>query len=123
MPKSQLSIGALLGRLGDRRVAAPFLIVALQSIAAFYFMYDGVNDMLDQWGHGFSLELAMECVAAIALVGGVVVSSRYVAVAAREPFLLIGLLVVRELGRVSVGVLIRDVFPQRWLERLALLVY
>lgn len=52
MPQSQLSIGAMLGRLNDRRVAVPFMIVALQSIAAGYFMFDGVNDMRNQWGHG-----------------------------------------------------------------------
>ena len=84
MPRSPLSIGVLLGRLKDRRVAVPFLIVTLQSVAAFYFMYDGVNDIRDQWGHGFSLELTMECVAAVALVGGVVVSSRYLSLSARE---------------------------------------
>ena len=84
MLRSQLSIGALLGRLNDRRVAAQFLIVAMQSVAAIYFVFDGVNDIRDQWGHGFSLELTMECVAAVALVGGVVVSSRYLSLSANE---------------------------------------
>jgi DNA-binding CsgD family transcriptional regulator len=84
MSRTTLSSSTPFGRLTDRRVAAPFFIVALQSVSAIYFVFDGVNDFLDQSGHGFSLELMMECVAAIALLGGVVLGIRFLVRTAKE---------------------------------------
>jgi len=79
MPLSDTRPAASEGRpLTDRRIAGPIAILALQSLAAIYFVVDGIDDLIAQTGHGFSLEIAMECVAALALLGGVVMGSRHV---------------------------------------------
>lgn len=62
----------------DRAVAGPLAIVALQAVAAAYFVIDGVEDVLQQASKGFSLEIAMECLVALALLAGVVMGSRYI---------------------------------------------
>jgi len=62
----------------DRRLLAPVLILALQAIAAVYFLVDGIDDMIVQARDGLSIGMAMECIVAIALLGGVVMGSRYV---------------------------------------------
>lgn len=64
--------------LPDRRVAGPIAIVALQAVAAIYFIVDGIDDLITQASRGFSLEIAMECIVAFALLGGVVMGSRYI---------------------------------------------
>lgn len=64
--------------LTDRRIAGPVAILVLQAVAAIYFVIDGVDDLVGQAGRGFSLEIAMECIVAFALLGGVVVGSRHV---------------------------------------------
>ncbi|MCA0210648.1 MAG: hypothetical protein LCH74_16425 [Proteobacteria bacterium] len=62
----------------DREVAGPLAIVALQAVAAAYFVTDGVEDVLQQASKGFSLEITMECLVALALLAGVVMGSRYI---------------------------------------------
>jgi len=52
---------SLAGDIIDRRVAVPLAIVALQFIAALYFVVDGVSDLIEQADKGFDHELAMEC--------------------------------------------------------------
>jgi DNA-binding NarL/FixJ family response regulator len=54
------------------------LVVSLfvQSAAAIYFIVDGVDDALNQFRRGVGLELAMECVVALALLLAVIVSAR-----------------------------------------------
>ncbi len=64
--------------LSDRRLAAPVAIVALQAIAAVYFLIDGIDDMITQARRGFSAGMAMECIVALALLGGIVMGTRYV---------------------------------------------
>lgn len=64
--------------LTDRRVVIPVAIVALQLIAAAYFVIDGIDDLVQQAGQGFSVEVVMECVVAFALLAGVVIGSRYI---------------------------------------------
>lgn len=64
--------------LADRRVVGPVAILALQAVAATYFVVDGIDDLIAQAGQGFSLEIAMECIVAFALLGGVVMGSRHV---------------------------------------------
>ncbi len=64
--------------LSDRRVAAPLAIVALQFVAAIYFVVDGIDDVLVEASHGLSLEIVMECLVAFALLGGVVMGSRHI---------------------------------------------
>lgn len=64
--------------LADRRIAVPIAIVAVQLIAAAYFVIDGIDDFFEQAGRGISFEVVMECVVAFALLAGVVIGSRYV---------------------------------------------
>ncbi|WP_309141166.1 hypothetical protein [Novosphingobium sp. G106] len=47
-------------------------------------MVDGIEDQIEQASRGFSLDLAMECVIAFALLGGVILSSRYIVRLNRE---------------------------------------
>ncbi len=62
----------------DRSLLAPVLILALQAVAAVYFLIDGIDDMIVQARDGLGIGMAMECIVAIALLGGVVMGSRYV---------------------------------------------
>src|SRR4051794_11268795 len=64
--------------LFDSRLAAPVAILTLQAVAAIYFLIDGIDDLIAEAGHGFNLAMAMECIVAVALLGGVVMGSRYV---------------------------------------------
>ncbi len=84
MPLPEKSIAAYRNTLLDRRVVAPIAITLLQAIAALYFVVDGVDDLIGQANQGFSIEVVMECVIAFALLGGVVMSSRYVGRLTRE---------------------------------------
>jgi DNA-binding CsgD family transcriptional regulator len=77
MPR-QASSSILPAGLPDRRVIAPLAIVALQFVAAIYFVVDGVDDVLMQADQGISLEIVMECLVAFALLGGVVMGSRHI---------------------------------------------
>lgn len=72
------------GTLLDRRVTFPMVIMVLQVIAAAFFVFDGVEDQFEQASQGFSLDLAMECVIAIALLAGVILSSRNIVRLTRE---------------------------------------
>lgn len=84
MPRTRKCSAAFPDKLAVRRVAAPLAIVALQSVAAIYFVVDGVDDLLGQISQGFSLEIVMECLIAFALLGGVVMGSRYIGRITRE---------------------------------------
>ncbi len=64
--------------LTDRRIALPVAILALQAVAAIYFVVDGIDDLIVQAGQGIDIEIVMECVVAFALLGGVVMGSRYI---------------------------------------------
>jgi DNA-binding NarL/FixJ family response regulator len=50
--------------------------LAIQAVAAIYFVGDGIDDALVELRSGWSLELAMECMVAIALLLAVIVSAR-----------------------------------------------
>lgn len=65
-------------RLADRRVAVPVAILALQAIAAIYFVVDGVDDLVMRASQSVDMEIIMECLVAFALLGGVVMGSRYI---------------------------------------------
>jgi DNA-binding CsgD family transcriptional regulator len=79
MPRSEISsTNPTIKLLSYRRIVGPAAILALQSIAAMYFLVDGVDDLIAQASQGFSIEIAMECSVAIALLGGVVMGSRYI---------------------------------------------
>lgn len=76
MPQTQDRPSAPL--LSDRRLAGPVAIVALQAIAAVYFLIDGIDDLITEARQGFSIGMAMECIVAVALLGGIVMGTRYV---------------------------------------------
>lgn len=64
-------------RSGGVRAAAPIAIIALQLIAALYFVYDSLADLSDETSGGVTLELVMECFAAFSLMAGVVFGLRH----------------------------------------------
>ena len=57
-------------------LALPVGLMTLQIVAAAFFVLDGFEDGFAAGAKGFSLGLAMECVIALALLTGVVLSSR-----------------------------------------------
>ena len=60
----------------DWPLATPMTLMALQMVAAVYFVIDGFQDQILDARRGFSLDLAMECVIALALLAGVIHSSQ-----------------------------------------------
>lgn len=64
--------------LTDRRVALPVATLALQAVAAIYFVVDGIDDLFTEVRQGITAEIVMECIVAFALLGGVVMGSRYI---------------------------------------------
>jgi len=50
------------------------MLMGLQILSAGYFAVDGLEDWLSRATQGFSFDLAMECVIAIALLTGIVIS-------------------------------------------------
>jgi DNA-binding CsgD family transcriptional regulator len=70
--------------LPDRQIVVPLAVTLLQSVAALFFVVDGVDDLIGQASQGFSMEVITECLIAFALLGGVVMSSRYVGRLTRE---------------------------------------
>ena len=59
-------------------LAGPVAILALQTVAAVYFLIDGVDDMIIGAHSGFGIGMAMECIVAIALLGGIVIVARHI---------------------------------------------
>jgi len=52
-------------------------LVALQGIAALYFLADGIDDIAVQMQSGIGAEAIMECVIAVALLAGTILGGRY----------------------------------------------
>lgn len=67
-----------------QRAAYAMAIVALQTVAAFYFLVDGIEDILNELRTGISAQVVMECCVAIALVLGVALGGRYARALLRE---------------------------------------
>lgn len=82
-PTRSIDAGTL-GILPDRSIAFPVAIVVFQAIAAVFFVMDGIEDQVAEAGQGFSLDATMECFIALALLGGIVLSARYIARLTRE---------------------------------------
>jgi DNA-binding CsgD family transcriptional regulator len=78
MPQPERRPAVIPKLMTDRRLVGPVAIVALQSVAAIYFLIDGVDDLIGEARQGFSIGMAMECIVAIALLGGVVMGARYI---------------------------------------------
>lgn len=68
----------------DRRVVFPAAILTLQIVATVFFVVDGIGEQLPLTRQGLTPGLIVECVIAIALIGGVVLSARYIARLNRE---------------------------------------
>ena len=58
------------------RLALPLALMGLQIIAAAYFVIDGFEDQFLAGSGGVTLDFVMECVIALALLAGVIASSR-----------------------------------------------
>lgn len=71
-------------RLIDRRVIFPLIVMAVQFIAAIFFVIDSIEDQIIEARQGFSMDAAMELFIALALVGGIILSSRYILGMIRE---------------------------------------
>lgn len=52
-------------------------IVALQSVAAIFFVVDSIDEVLLQARDGITLEVVTECLIAFALLAGVVIGARH----------------------------------------------
>ena len=59
-------------------MVVPVSIMLLQLLAAIFFVVDGIEDQFALASQGFSLDLLMECLIAVALLAGVIVSLRYI---------------------------------------------
>lgn len=78
MPTAAPQAPAPRTKLTDRRVVMPAVLATMQVLAASYLVFDGVDDFLDRIGQGITAEIVMECVVAIALLGGVVLSAHHI---------------------------------------------
>lgn len=56
----------------------PVTIMAMQIVAAIFFVIDGIEDEVEHPGAGAGLEVAMEWLVALALLGGLILSLRHV---------------------------------------------
>ena len=74
-PKSKHT-GAL-GWFAGPRVTALVLVVALQALAAVYFLFDAIGEIAEQSSTGFSFEILMDGVVAFALIAGMMIGTRH----------------------------------------------
>lgn len=79
MHRSGTSETNILAKVVDRRVVFPATIMALQAVAAVFFVVDSIEDQTAGTRRGFNFDAAVECIIALALLGGIILSSRYVA--------------------------------------------
>jgi DNA-binding NarL/FixJ family response regulator len=61
----------------QRRAALAASFVALQGIAALYFLGDGIDDIAAQMRSAIGVEPIMECIIAVALLAGTILGARY----------------------------------------------
>lgn len=67
-----MSAGATGAGPARSRIAMWVVVVTIQAVAAAYFVIDGIDDVLSQLRSGLTLEIAMECLVALALLAAVV---------------------------------------------------
>ena len=84
MQQSELSNAKHTIRLSNKQIAFPVAVVFLQMVAAVFFVVDSIEDNISEAGHGFNLGAAMEAVIAMALLCGIILSSRYIIRLRRE---------------------------------------
>lgn len=70
--------------LANRQIAFPVAVMFLQMVAAVFFVVDGIEDHISEARQGFSLDAAMECLIAFAMLCGIILSSRYIVRLRRE---------------------------------------
>ena len=61
----------------NRELIAAFAIVALQAVAAIFFLVDSIDEIILQLGTGIDVPVILECLVAIALIAGVVMGARH----------------------------------------------
>tara|TARA_R110000850_G_scaffold8844_9_gene32542 strand:- start:2009 stop:2515 length:507 start_codon:yes stop_codon:yes gene_type:complete len=61
----------------SRKLVGAFAIVALQAVAAVFFLIDSIDEIILQLGVGIGFSVILECLVAIALVAGVVMGARH----------------------------------------------
>ena len=71
-------------RLPEFSLMLPIGIMTLQLVAAAFFVADGIEDWIVASTNGLKLELAMESVIAMALLTGVILSSRNIVQLTRD---------------------------------------
>lgn len=71
-------------KLPDRRLAGSLAFFGLQLVAAIYLVADGIDDLIAEAAQGFTLGIVMECLVALALLGGVVLGFLYIRRITRE---------------------------------------
>jgi DNA-binding CsgD family transcriptional regulator len=76
MKESPQASARRVARLPEWSLLLPVGLMTLQVVAAAFFVADGFEDWLVASTNGPRLELAMECVIAVALLTGVILSSR-----------------------------------------------
>lgn len=84
MPVSSQPYRPWFARLMSRRVIVPLAIVALQAIAATYFVVDGIDEVLAEARQGISFGTVMELVVALALLAGIGLGLRHIVNSNRE---------------------------------------
>lgn len=84
MQKRESSNTISVGKLPDGRVAFPVAIMVLQLVAAVFFVIDAVEDQYDRPMLGLGPDIAVELLVGLALLGGVILSSRYIVRLTRE---------------------------------------
>ncbi len=67
-----------------RRAAYALAVVMVQSVAAIYFLVDGIEDVIAELRTGVTMEVATECFVALALLSGVAVGARYAQIMIRD---------------------------------------
>lgn len=73
-----------MARLPELSLVLPIGLMTLQLVAAGFFVADGFEDWMVATTNGPRLELAMECVIAVALLTGVILSSRNIVQLTRD---------------------------------------
>ena len=61
----------------NRQIVIAALVVGLQIVAAMYFVIDGLDDVITEMRTGITMEVAMECLIALALLAGVIIGAQH----------------------------------------------
>ncbi|MFT5330338.1 MAG: DNA-binding CsgD family transcriptional regulator [Parasphingorhabdus sp.] len=61
----------------NRELIAALAIVALQAVAAIFFLVDSIDEIILQFAAGIGFAVILECLVALALITGVVMGARH----------------------------------------------